>query len=118
MTSRDWDRVGQELVASTVGRFERGRGPDDQPWTPSRRAARDGGQTLVDTARLRGSIAHRASADGVEVGTNVVYGAIHQFGSRDGGGRPSGIPPRPYLGLDDADRDAVRDVVLDALRAA
>ena len=106
-----WDEVGQTLVSSTLYRFEEGRAPDGVPWLPSRRARETGGQTLVDTARLRNSITHRASADGVEVGTNVVYAAIHQFGSRRDGSRPRGIPARPYLGIDDGDRDAIRRVV-------
>lgn len=107
---RTWNQIGQILVTSTVDRFERGVGPDGVPWRPSARASREGGVTLVDTARLRGSIAHRASADGVEVGTNVVYAAIHQFGSR-AGGKPRNIPARPYLGVDDDDREAIREAV-------
>lgn len=110
-----WAQIGQTLVASTLDRFERGRGPDDVPWKPSRRAAAQGGQTLVDTSRLRDSITFRASGDGVEVGTNAVYAAIHQFGSASDGSKPRGIPARPFLGLDDADRDAIREIVLDAI---
>lgn len=110
-----WAAVGQTLATSTVARFEAGRGPDGQPWEPSRRAGREGGRTLVDTARLRGSITYRASDDGVEVGTNVVYAAIHQLGSAPGGGRPRGIPARPYLGVDDDDRTAIVDAILSGL---
>ena len=106
-----WAEIGQTLVASTLDRFESGRGPDDVPWRPSRRAREEGGQTLVDTSRLRDSIHHRASDDGVEIGTNVVYAAIHQLGSRDDGSRPRGIPARPYLGVDDGDRAAIRRIV-------
>ena len=101
-----FDEVGQILAASTVLRFERGAGPDGEPWEPSRRALEEGGQTLVDSARLRNSITHVASADGVDVGTNVLYAAIHQFGSGDLE-KPKNIPARPFLGLDDDDADAV-----------
>lgn len=106
-----WDEIGQTLVSSTVLRFESGRGPDDMPWTPSRRATAQGGQTLVDSARLRDSITHRADADEVEVGTNVVYGAIHQLGSADDGSAPRGIPARPFLGIDDGDRREIQRIV-------
>ncbi|MYG80960.1 MAG: phage virion morphogenesis protein [Gemmatimonadetes bacterium] len=114
-----FDEVGQILVTSTVLRFKRGVGPDGEPWPKSRRAEREGGKTLVDKARLRNSITHVASADGVDVGTNVVYAAVHQFGAEAGefgffsDGRrgtpiPWGdIPARPFLGLDDDDADAV-----------
>ena len=110
-----WAQVGQTLVSATLDRFEAGRGPDDVPWKPSRRAEAQGGQTLVDSSRLRDSVTFRAAADGVEVGTNVVYAAIHQFGSPADGSRPRGIPARPYLGVDDGDRDAIRGIVLDAI---
>ena len=113
---RTWARVGQTLVSSTLDRFESGTAPDGVPWRPSKRARETGGQTLVDTSRLRDSITFRASADGVEVGTNVVYAAIHQFGSNPDGSKPRGIPARPYLGLDDGDRDAIREIVLDAIQ--
>jgi phage virion morphogenesis protein len=75
-----FDAIGASLVGSTVHRFETETGPDGNPWPPSLRALKEGGQTLTETARLRQSITHLASADGAEVGTNVVYAAIHQLG--------------------------------------
>ena len=105
-----FDAIGQTLVTSTVERFERETGPDGQPWQPSARALAQGGKTLSDSGRLRGSITHVAGREGVDVGTNVIYGAIHQFGSGDLE-RPTGIPARPYLGLDDGDRRAVERLV-------
>lgn len=98
------------LVTSTVRRFERETGPDGMPWQPSQRALAEGGQTLTDKGLLRGSITHVARRDGVDVGTNVIYGAIHQFGSGDLE-RPTGIPARPFLGLDDTDAHAVERLV-------
>ena len=77
------DEIGRTLVTSVIGRFERERGPGGAPWKPSARGTRGKrgrGQTLTDTGRLRASITHRASRDAVEVGTNVIYAAIHQFG--------------------------------------
>jgi len=78
------DEIGGALVASTQRRFEAGVGPDGAPWKPSRRAQKEGGKTLVDTGRLLRSITHRVSVSGsqaeLEVGTNVVYAGIHQFG--------------------------------------
>lgn len=75
-----FDAIGAALVGSTVHRFEVEAGPSGSPWPPSLRALEQGGQTLTDTARLRQSITHIASNDGAEIGTNVVYAAIHQFG--------------------------------------
>lgn len=41
------------------------------------------------------------------VGTNLVYGAIHQFGSEDGT-----LPAREYLGLSADNRTAIEDLVV------
>jgi phage gpG-like protein len=41
------------------------------------------GQPLLDTGRLRSSITYNANASGVEVGTNVEYAPVHQFGGQD-----------------------------------
>lgn len=74
------DEIGGALATNTRVRFERGIGPDGLPWLPSARALDEGGQTLVDTGRLRDSITHAADAASVAVGTNLVYAGIHQFG--------------------------------------
>jgi len=124
------DEVGEAVVSLTMRRFEEGKGPDGVEWPTSARAAAEGGQTLVDRGGLRDSITHDLlpGASGVEVGTNLRYGAIHQFGgtvkAKTGNGlrfRVAGqwirkaavtIPERPYLGLssdDEADLVAIVD---------
>ena len=76
------DQIGSHLVAATLRRFETETAPDGKPWLKSARALAVGGQTLTKSGRLRGSITHNVAADGraVEVGSNVIYAAIHQFG--------------------------------------
>ena len=74
------DEIGAMLVTSVQARFEAETGPDGARWIPSRRALKDGGKTLRDTGWLVQSLTHRAGPDGVAVGTNVEYAAIHQFG--------------------------------------
>ena len=88
------DPIGRYLVASTLRRFESERAPDGTPWLKSARAVAGSGQTLTDTGRLRGSIAHVVTDGGraVEVGSNVVYAAIHQFGGLAGKGRRARDP--------------------------
>lgn len=74
------DEIGGMLVDSVIKRFEDQKDPEGVAWSSSRRAEEEGGVTLTDSARLRHSITHAASASKVEVGTNMVYGGIHQFG--------------------------------------
>ena len=114
------DRIGRYLVVSTHRRFERERAPDGTPWLKSARAAAEGNPTLSDTGRLHGSIAHALTdgGHGVEVGSNVVYAAIHQFGGLAGRGRRARVPARPYLGIDERDRDAIAQIVSRALEGA
>ena len=111
------DQIGRYLVASTLRRFERERAPDGSPWLKSARALAEGGQTLTDTGRLRGSIAHTVTEGGraVEVGSDVLYAAIHQLGGRAGRGRRVTLPARPYLGIDEDDRAIILRIVTRAL---
>jgi phage virion morphogenesis protein len=101
------DEIGGALETSTRVRFEDGDGPDGKRWTPSKR----GGQTLVDTGRLLASITSNASRTSVEVGSNLIYAATHQFG-RDA------IPARPFLGLSVDDGREIEAIVEDYLRGA
>ncbi|MDD9993227.1 MAG: phage virion morphogenesis protein [Rhodospirillales bacterium] len=114
------DQIGRYLVASTLRRFERERAPDGKSWLKSTRAIAEGGRTLTDSGRLRGSIAHTVTEGGraVEVGSNVLYAAIHQFGGRAGRGRKVALPARPYLGIDERDRTNILRIVARAIERA
>lgn len=126
------DVIGAALVSSAQGRFEVAAGPDGLPWRPSLRAMTQRGQTLLDSGRLRQSLTHRPSRDQVEVGTNVIYAGVHQFGAtiraRTSKGlrfkvgdrwvtkREVTIPPRPFLGLDTEDRQEIIELAADWMR--
>ncbi|MBK8157985.1 MAG: phage virion morphogenesis protein [Rhodospirillaceae bacterium] len=128
------DAIGAGLVTSTQMRFEQEQGPDGNPWPRSIRAIAEGGSTLRKSARLYQSITHRATASQVEVGTNVIYAAVHQFGAKIVAKAAKGlrfkigdmwvtkrsvtIPARPFLGIGAGDREMIVDVIADALRAA
>lgn len=125
------DEIGSMLVTSTQMRFEQGEDPDGAPWPPSLRAIIEGGQTLIDSGRLRDSITHQAGPDHVDVGSNVIYAAIHQLGGRveakskpflvfELGGRTIftkavNIPARPYLGVSEGDRQEIVEILRDHL---
>lgn len=74
------EQMAGHLEFATARHFEQEKDADGTPWPPSLRALTEGGQTLTKTARLRQSITSRATAAAAEVGTNLVYAAIHQFG--------------------------------------
>jgi phage gpG-like protein len=116
------DALGLVLESNTIDRFDRETAPSGARWEKSMRAEVEGGKTLTDTARLKGSIAYEANANEIRVGTNVIYGAIHQLGGvirAKAGGKlkfqlPGGLgfrsvaqvvmPVREYLGFGAEDR--------------
>lgn len=63
---------------------------------------------LVDKGNpgLMDSIQNYTTGMEAVVGTNLIYGAIHQFGSEDGS-----LPARPYLGLSADNRIAIEELV-------
>ena len=130
-----FDLVGAALVASTQFRFEQERDPDGSPWPPSIRSQVEGGRTLTDTARLVQSITHAADSQGVSIGTDVIYGGVHQFGAtirprnatklryRLPGGlgfRTADevtIPARPFLGVNRDDEVEIAEIWRDVTSA-
>lgn len=75
--------LAEALRASTLRRFKNQEAPDGSKWKPSKRAAGNGGKTLLDTGKLRRSINSKADNRGFAVGTNIIYAATHQFGDED-----------------------------------
>lgn len=115
--------IGQLLESSTQARIaEDKRSPDGAAWAPwSPRHARSRAprhSLLVQDGHLTGSVQNYTAGTTVRVGTNMVYGAIHQFGGQAGRGRKATIPARPYLGLSEADRTAIAELVAGTLEGA
>jgi phage virion morphogenesis protein len=123
------DSIGMGLEASITERFnETSVAPSGAPWTPSIAAREEGRRTLINSGNLRDSITHRAGRDEVEVGSNVIYAAIHQFGGTIKAKTSKGlrfkigdrfvtknevtIPARPFLGVSESDRDLIREEVV------
>lgn len=74
-----FDDIGNIVVDGIRSRWTGGDGLEGK-WPLSIRVMRKGGTTLRDRSRLMNSITHNVLADGVEIGTDVVYGPIHHFG--------------------------------------
>ena len=104
-------QIGAALQRQTVTRFVREVDPDERAWIPSKRAQREGGQTLTDTGRLRGSILFDTTRTTATVFTNVEYGAYHQTGA----GR---LPVRSFIGLSARDESEILQIASDYLEKA
>lgn len=130
--------IAEALRTGTIDRFEATRSPDGAAWKQSVRAS-GGGMTLTDTGQLKSSINARSTAEGAEVGTNLIYAATHQFGdsgrviraktSRGLRFQHNGrwirkmqvtvdIPARPFLGVSDDDAKEIKSLTEEALEDA
>lgn len=109
--------LGEALMISHRARFERGVSPAGVPWPDLSPATRERkkknrDKILVLDGWLR-QLNYAVSKTELRIGTDRVYGATHQYG------RPEkNIPARPFLGLDDAERAEVLDVLAEWLADA
>lgn len=114
------ENMGAVLESSTRNRIQSEKtDPEGNPWpdwSPAYAETRHGGHSLLSAdGGLLDSIRSDVRGDEVEVGTNIVYGAVHQFGGAE---VDMPIPARPYLGVsaeDEQDILAVTDDWLDGL---
>lgn len=74
-----------------------------------------GGKVLIDTGHLMSHIKSKAYPDRAEIGTNVIYAAIHQFGGKAGRGKKVTIPARPFLMVQPEDWEEIKKATLDYL---
>lgn len=112
--------LGEVLVPSVYARFVAGVAPDGEPWAPlaPRTLRRKKGPGILrESLALQDSIHYQVEGDTLHVGTDVVYGAIHQLGGtiKHKGGGKTKMPARPYLGLSAGDETAMLAVVADYL---
>lgn len=113
------ESIGAVVESQTRRRIEEEKtAPDGEPWadwSEEYAKTRHGGHSLLmGEGDLGDSIQFAVTGDAVEVGTNLIYGAIHQFGG-DEVGMP--IPARPYLGLSADDGAELVDIVNDWIDA-
>jgi phage gpG-like protein len=80
-------RLGEEGIRQIHDEFAKSRDPYDRTWKPAFR----GGQTLLDTGRLRASFSSQPTAPGFQISTNVKYAAIHQYGGVIRPKKPGGV---------------------------
>ena len=101
-----WDYKYAERVATAQTRAESKR-------NKGRKASGPHHTLLEDTGSLRDSITSlvHVSYATVEVGSNLRYAATHQYGDAD-----RGIPARPFLGLDESNKQALDRLVVNFLK--
>jgi len=118
--SGPFKEFGEYLTTETQDRFDAERSPDGAPWKPlneNYRAwkveKRGFDKILTFDSNLRDRIVYDAGRQSFEMGTNVVYAAIHQFGGRTGRGHKANMPARPFLGVNEQDADELQTILND-----
>lgn len=109
--------IGEYLLPAHQDRIEAGISPDGTPFAPlsddyrtsaRKQRSRGADKILILDDFLHGDLAYFADIEGLELGTNTLYGASHQFGRDD-------IPARPFLGFSDDDIAEIEQIALDYL---
>lgn len=100
LASRNMGDAMKAIAASLADEVEENFEQQGRPrWqalkNPSEK--RQGGRILQDSGQLAASISTRSNRNMAMVGTNKVYGAIHQFGGQAGRGRKVTLVARPFL---------------------
>lgn len=107
---RIWGEIAQTSISEN---FEVGGRPDKwQALSDVTIALKGHARPLIGRTRNLSSIVVRPESQRVLVGTQPAakdYAAIQQFGGKAGRGRKVKIPARPYLLLQDEDREEMAD---------
>lgn len=113
--------IGADQLLRTRERAEQQVDPDGIAWAPldpiyaARKARKRPGAPILryDNLMLGAMLTYQVELSSVEVGTNALWGATHQFGDDD-----RGITSRAFLGLGEDDATAVLDIVTEHLARA
>lgn len=108
-----------------------------QPWAPlnestqrkrlTQRGDERGAHPILQVTGVLSKIVADYGRDFAVAGTSVIYGATHQFGAargaygstRHGSPIPWGdVPPRPFLGIDEGDRNEILEIIARHLTGA
>lgn len=129
-------QLGEYTLRTTRDRFKSQTGPDGTAWqalVPWYKKEKSQNMNRVLTLRgfLRGQLVSQVvGSRSVEVGSNLAYAAVHQFGAtikpksgkllafRGHVAKSVTIPARPYLGLSEDDKNELVERTLDWLRTS
>ncbi|MFT4191675.1 MAG: phage virion morphogenesis protein [Comamonas sp.] len=104
--------IGEYLLGEVQDNVDGQRLFDGSPMPQSRAARERKGKTLIDRHHLYDSYVYQLTRDGVEVGSALVYSAIHHFGGMTGRGKKTRIEARPVLGMGPEQEREVGELLL------
>ena len=94
--------IGEYMVGEVQACLDGQKLFDGSPMPQSKAAIARSGKTLIDEHHLYDSYVYQLPRYGVEIGSALVYAAIHHFGGETGRmGHRFTLPARPVLGMTD-----------------
>lgn len=112
-------QIGEYLVGEVQDHLDGQTLVGGAPMPQSKAAVARKGKTLIRSHRLYDSYVYQLTDQGLEVGSAVVYAAIHHFGGETGRtGHRFTLPARPVLGTTDGDERRIGDFLLQAIKAS
>lgn len=111
--------IGEYLLGEVQDRLDHQTLVDGTAMPQSKAAIERKGKTLIRSHRLYDSYAYQMTRDGLELGSALVYSAIHHFGGETGrASHRITLPARPVLGSNEADERRIGDFLIDAIRGS
>lgn len=108
--------IGEYMVGEVQDNFDQQRLFDGSPMPQSQAAIDRVGKTLIDRHRLYDSYVYQLDADGVAIGSNLVYARIHHLGGETGRkGARFTMTPRPVLGVGPEQDRHIRSLIMEEL---
>ncbi len=109
------DQLGDLMLEQNRKRLDQEKeSPSGESWEPlseSYAARKGGGELLEESGQLLDSLQAQSGSDGVSLGSNLLYAAVHLHGAPEWG-----IPARPYLGFSDDDLEDLGELAESFLR--
>lgn len=109
------DQLGDLMLAQNRRRLDTEKeSPDGEAWeslSPEYAARKGGGELLEESGQLLDSLQAQSGSDGVSLGSDLLYAAVHLHGDD-----ARGIPARPYLGFSDDDLEDLGELAESFLR--
>jgi len=110
--------IGEHLLGEVQDNIHGQKLADGSPMPQSAAAIKRRGKTLSDKHHLYDSYTYQLPGNGVEIGSALVYSAIHHFGGETGRhGHRFTMTARPVLGLKPDDERRIGDILLAEIRA-
>lgn len=109
--------IGEHMVGQIQDNLDGQKLADGSAMPQSEAAKKRAGKTLIEHHHLYDSYVYQLADGGVEVGSAMVYAAIHHFGGRTGRGGKTVLPARPVLGMNDRSERRIGDILVAELEA-